>query len=52
MIQLLISKIESPAIAAPRNLSLSTWLCPVDLVTKANSLPVKQEHKQEQEDAI
>jgi hypothetical protein len=48
MIRLPISEIESPVIAPPRNLWLSTWRCPVDLTTKANSLPVKQEHKQEQ----
>jgi hypothetical protein len=47
-IRLSISEIESPAITAPRNLWLSTQRCPVDLATKANSLPVKREHKQEQ----
>jgi hypothetical protein len=48
MIWLLISKIESLAIAAPRNLWLSTWRCPIELATKANSLLAKREHKQEQ----
>jgi hypothetical protein len=46
-IRLPISEIESPAIAAPCNLWLSTRRCPVDLPTRANSLPVKREHKQE-----
>jgi hypothetical protein len=48
MIRLPISEIESPAIVAPRSLWLSTRRCPVDLATRANSLPAKQEHKQEQ----
>jgi hypothetical protein len=51
-IRLPISEIKSPAIEAPRNLWLSTRRCLTDLTMKANSLPTKREHKQEQEDAI
>jgi hypothetical protein len=47
-IRLPIYKIKSPAIVAPHNVWLSTWRYPVVLTTRANSLPMKQKHKQEQ----
>jgi hypothetical protein len=47
-----ISEIEFPAIAAPRNLWLSTWRFPVDLALKAKSLLQNENTSKNKEDAI